>query len=77
MFGSVCANGNVAAPIKVATNVMSVRLLRRLPRIWLAIHSRTSISTPTALVGAQLSIDVSGDRATDRDGTGKPDAEAA
>ena len=77
MFGSVCASGNVAAPIKVATSVMSVRLLRRLPRIWLAIHSSTSISTPTALMGAQLSIDVSGESATDRGGTGKPEADAA
>ena len=77
MFGNVCANGIVAAPIKVATNVMSVRLLRRLPRIWLTIHSRTSILTPTALVGAQLSIEVSGDSATERGGTGNPEAEAA
>ena len=77
MFGSVCANGSVAAPIKVATSVMSVRLLRRLPRIWLAIHSSTSMSTPTAFVGAQLSIEVSGDSATERGGTGKPEAEAA
>src|SRR5258705_10798622 len=75
-FGS-CASGSAAAPTMVATSDFTVRLLRRLPRIWLAIHSSTSVSTPTALVGAQLSIAVSGDSATARDGTGRPDAEAA
>lgn len=75
-FGS-CESGSAAAPTMVATILIKVRLLRRLPRIWLAIHSSTSVSTPTALVGAQLSIAVSGDSATVRDGTGRPDAEAA
>ena len=49
-----------------------VRLLRRLPRIWLAIHSSTWVSMSTAWVGAQLSMAVSGDSATVRGGTGKP-----
>ena len=62
---------------QVATSRISVRLLRRVPRIWLAIHSSTSILTPTAVVGAQLSIEVSGDSATERGGTGRPDAAAA
>src|SRR6266436_6727989 len=74
MFGS---SGSAAAPTMVATSDIRVRLLQRLPRICLAIHSSTSVSTPTALVGAQLSIAVSGDSATVRGGTGRPDAEAA
>jgi hypothetical protein len=40
--------GNFAkgsAPTTVATRPISMRLLRRLPRIWLAIHSSTSVST--------------------------------
>ena len=41
-FGN-CASGSVAAPTMVATIVIRVRLLRRLPRIWLAIHSSTSM----------------------------------
>src|ERR1700692_3642889 len=75
-FGS-WASGSAAAPTMVATNVFRVRLLRRLPRICRAIHSSTSVLTPTALVGAQLSIAVSGESATVRGGTGRPDAEAA
>ena len=75
-FGN-CASGSAAAPTKVATIAIRVRLLRRLPRIWLAIHSSTSVSTSAAWVGAQLSIAVSGDSATVRGGTGRPDAEAA
>src|SRR6476646_6540269 len=75
-FGS-WTSGSVAAPTMVATSLIRVRLLRRLPRIWLAIHCSTSVLTPTAFVGAQLSIAVSGDSATVRGGTGRPDAEAA
>src|SRR5258706_6533182 len=75
-FGS-CASGSAAAPTMVATNVFRVRLLRRLPRICLAIHSQTFVSTPTALGGAQRSLAVSGDSATVRGGTGRPDAAAA
>src|ERR1700686_2721135 len=74
-FGS-CTSGSAAAPTMVATSDIRVRLLRRLPRIWPAIHSSTSVSTPAAL-GAQLSIAVFGDSATVRGGTGRPDAEAA
>ena len=47
-FGS-CASGSVAAPMMVATIAIRVRLLRRLPRIWLAIHSSTSVSTSIGL----------------------------
>src|SRR2546430_9077809 len=75
-FGN-CASGSVAAPTMVATKLIRVRLLRRLPRIWLASHSSTSVSTPTARVGAQLSIAVCGDSAMVRGGTGRPEAEAA
>jgi hypothetical protein len=45
-----------------------------LPRIWLAIHSSTWVSMLTACTGAQLSIGVSGDSATVRGGTGRPDS---
>src|SRR5450631_3370739 len=69
-FGN-CENGSAAAPTMVATIRIRVRLLRCLPRIWLAIHSSTSVSTPAALAGAQLSIAVSGDSATVRDGPGQ------
>src|SRR5713226_9052985 len=75
-FGS-CTSGSVAAPILAATSFVTVRLPRSLPRIRLAIHSSTSISRPAARVGAQLSMAVSGESAMVRDGTGKPDAEAA
>ena len=43
-----CASGNAAAPTMVATILIRVRLLRCLPRIWLAIHSSISVSTSTA-----------------------------
>src|SRR6185437_2499668 len=75
-FG-ICASGRAATPTMVATSVFRVRLLQRLPRIWAAIHSSTSVSTLTALVGPQLSIEVAGDSATVRGGTGRPDTEAA
>jgi hypothetical protein len=75
-FGS-CASGSAAAPTMVATIVIKVRLLRCLPRIWLEIHSSISVSTLAACMGAQLSIAVSGESATVRGGTGKPEAEAA
>ena len=74
-FGS-WVSGKVAAPTMVATSVISVRLLTRLARIWLAIHASTSTSTLAARVGAQLSIAVSGDSATIRDGTARPEAAA-
>ena len=64
-------------PTTVATILIRVRLLRRLPRIWLASHCSTAISTPFAWAGAQLSIAVSGDSATVRGGTGRPEADAA
>jgi hypothetical protein len=75
-FGS-CASGSVAPPTMAASSFVTVRLPRSLPRIRLAIHSSTSISRPAARVGAQLSMGVSGESAMVRDGTGKPDAEAA
>ena len=74
-FGN-CANGK-AAPTSVAISAASVRLRRRLFRIWVAIQFKTSISTLAARAGAQLSIDVSGASAIVRDGTGKPETEAA
>ena len=40
-----CASGSAATPTRVATSLIRVRLLRGLPRIWLAIHSSTSMST--------------------------------
>src|SRR5215469_6920009 len=70
-FGN-CASGSAVAPTAVATIAIRIRLMQRLPRIWPAIHSKTSVSTPLAFTGAQLSISVSGDSATVRGGTRKP-----
>src|SRR5262249_124944 len=74
-FGN-CANGSAAAPTTAATIAIRVWLMQRLLRIWLAIHSRTLVSTPLAF-GAQLSLSGSGDSATVRGGTARPDADAA
>ena len=41
-FGSCWASGSAVTPRNVATIVISARLRRGLPRIWLAIHSSTS-----------------------------------
>src|SRR5882757_6836368 len=54
-FGS-CASGSAAAPTTVATIAASVWLLRRLPRIWLAIHSSVGVSIFLAWAGAQLAM---------------------
>src|SRR5215831_836066 len=75
-FGN-CASGSAAAPTTVATIAIRAWLMQRLLRIWLAIHSRILVSTPLAFIGAQLSISVSGDSATVRGGTARPDADAA
>jgi len=52
-------------------------LPRNLLRVWLAIHSSTSRLRQAPSVGAQLSMAVSGESAMVREGTEKPDAEAA
>jgi hypothetical protein len=67
----------MAAPSSAATIVIRVRLVRRRPRICAAIHSSTSTLTSAERLGAQLSIAVLGDSATSRDGTDRPDADAA
>ena len=75
-FGS-CASGSVVAPIMAANSLITLGLPRNFLRVRLAIHSSTSISRQAARVGAQLSMAVSGESAMVREGTGKPDAEAA
>lgn len=76
-FGRACTIGSVAVPTSAATIAARRRLLLRRPRICVEIHSSTSMLTPTERVGAQLSIAVSGESATARGGTGRPEAAAA
>ena len=58
-----------------AIMAVGVRLLRRLPRICREIHSSVSVLTLSAWGPALIAV--SGDSATVRGGTGRPDSEAA